>query len=421
MRVAVLSLVECAGDDPSVLRGYLPIGGRSLLHHQIGFALSLGCKRIVVMAEGISGELVALQHVVEAKGAQFHVVATARALAPLLQPDDDVFTLGDGLLAMPTALHDMLGAGPVLLTLPVESAVPLGFERIDINSAFAAAMRFPGRAAAALADLPPEWNAQSALLRLALQARIPQRSVPSAMLDDGRWRLVRTEEEAHQAERRWLRWHTDKAGIGAGSPGGAAAVAIVHRFGPALLHAGTRPALVGLAAGLVGLLGGGLGWLGSFAAGFALLGLCWLIEHVASLLANVERDSLLASGFARRSVEAFHLLIDAGFVILATWRSQLPASPWGLRAFAPIMLIVALRLLPVALPDRRWAQWCEDRLLVGIALALVSMILPFDITLGLAVILMIGACLVVLQLARNGSGSVALSKGSPNSQLTSRP
>lgn len=421
LRVAVLSLIEATGDDPSVLRGYLPIGGRSLLRHQIGFALSLGCKRIVLMAEGISGELVALQHVVEAGAAQFHVVATARALAPLLQPEDDVFVLGDGLLAMPAAMRDLLDAGPVLLTLPVESAVPLGFERIDINHAFAGTMRIPGRVAAALAELPPEWNAQSALLRLAIQARTAQRSVPSAMLDDGRWRIVRNEDDAHQAERRWLRWHTDKAGIGAGSPSEAAAVAIVLRLGPALLHAGTRPALIGLAAGLVGLLGGGLGWLGSFAAGFALLGLCWLIEQVASLLGQVERDSLLASGFARRSVEAFHLLIDVGFVVLATWRSQLPATPWGLRAFAPILLICALRLLPVALPTNRWARWCEDRLLVGIVLALTSMFLPFDVTLGLAVITLFGTCLVALQLGRNESGSVALAKGSPNSQLTSRP
>lgn len=420
MRVAVLSLIEAAGTDPGALRGYLPIGGRSVLRHQIGFALSLGCKRIVVMAEGISSELVALQHVVEAGGAQFHVVATARALVPLLQPEDDVFVLGDGLLAMPDALRDLLEAGPVLLTLPVETALPRGFERIDINNAFAAAMRFPGRVAAALADLPPEWNAQSALLRLAIQARIPQRGVASSLLDDGRWSILRSEEAALQAERGWLRLHTDVAGSGAGSPGETIAVAIVRRFGPAMLHAGTRPALVGLAAGLVGLLGGGLGWLESFAAGFVLLGLGWLVERVASLLGQVERDSLLASGLARRSIEIFHFLIDAGFVVLATWRSELPAVPWGLRAFAPILLICALRLLPVALPSHRWARWLEDRLLVGIALSLASLFLPFDVTIALAVIGLIGTCLVTLQIGHAKGGMGGTQTGSPNPQLTTR-
>lgn len=420
MRVAVLSLIEAAGADPGVLRGYLPIGGRSILRHQIGFALSLGCKRIVVTAEGISGELVALQHVVESGGAQFHVVATARALVPLLQPEDDVFVLGDGLLAMPDAIRELLEAGPVVLTLPVETALPLGFERIDINSAFAGAMRFPGRVAAALADLPPEWHTQSALLRLAVQARIAERGVPSSLLDEGRWAIVRSEEAAHQAERRWLRLHTDNAGGGAGSPGEAIARVIVQRFGPAMLHAGTRPALVGLAAGLVGLLGGGLGWLESFAAGFVLLGLGWLVERVASLLGQVERDSLLATGLARRSVEMFHVLIDTGFIVLATWRSELPSAPWGLRAFAPILLICALRLLPLALPTKGWSRWLEDRFLIGLLLSLTSVFLPFDITIAVAVIALIGTCLVMLQTGRIKSGSAGALKGSPNPELTTR-
>lgn len=153
MRVAVLSLIETShpaqaagvpATMPAGLRGYLPIGGRSLLRHQIGLALSLGAKRIVVMAEGISGELVALQHVVEAGGARFHVVATARALVPLLAPEDDVIVVGDGLIAMPDVFRDLIEAGPCVLTLPAENALPLGFERIDINHAFAGAMRLPG-------------------------------------------------------------------------------------------------------------------------------------------------------------------------------------------------------------------------------------------------------------------------------------
>lgn len=421
MRVAVLSLIEAAGAEPGGLRGYLPIGGRSLLRHQIGLALSLGARRIVVMAEGISGELVALQHVAEAGGAQFHVVATARALVPLLPPEDDVIVLGDGLLAMPEALRELIEAGPVVLTLPVETGLPLGFERIDINSAFAAAMRFPGRIAAGLADLPPEWNAQSALLRLAVQGRVAQRGIPSALLDDGRWNIVRSEEEAHVAERQWLRLHTSLSadGAGAGSPGELLAMAVVRRFGPALLHAGTRPALVGLAAGIVGLLGGGLGWLGNFAIGFVLLGLAWLIERVASLLGQVERDSLLASGLARRSVGIFHLLIDLGLVTLAGWRSELPASvavPFGLNFFAPLLLVGGARLVRLALPGRSAKGWLSDRLVLGFLLALYSAFLPFDVAIGLSVLALLGSCLLALQFAADVRPA-----GSPNPQLTSRP
>ncbi|WP_197274622.1 hypothetical protein [Novosphingobium sp. AAP83] len=171
---------------------------------------------------------------------------------------------------------------------------------------------------------------------------------------------------------------------------------------------------------MIGLLGGGVGWLGNYALGFLLLGVGWLIERVASLLAQVERDSLLASGFARRSAHVFHWLIDAGFIILATWRSELPQSPWGLPAFAPILLIFALRLLPLALPDSRWPHWFEDRIVVGFGLALSSAFLPFDSTICLAVIALIGTCLLSLQSAQNERRFHAPSKGSPNPQLTTR-
>lgn len=424
MRVAVLSLMESIGADPGALRGYLPIGGRSVLRHQIGLAVALGARRIVVLAEGISGELVALQHVAEAGGAQFHVVATARALVPLLAPEDDVIVLGDGLLAMPDAVSDAIENGPVVLTLPGETAVPMGFERIDLNHAFASVMRIPGRIAAGLADLPAEWNAQSALLRLAVQARVTQRGVPAAMLEDGRWNIVRGEDEAHNTERLWLRLHTGLAGKAAVSPGQRLAIMVVRRFGPALLHAGTRPALVGLAAGVVGLLAAGLGWLGNYALAFALMGAAWLVERVASLLGQVERDSLLASGLARRGTALFHALIDAGLVALAAWRSELPdhpAVPPGAGAFAPVLLLIGVRLVSLVLAERPWAQWIADRLLLSLMLSIASALLPFDASLAVAVVALFAVCLAMLHFGAPGHSAAVAAQRVPNLQLTDRP
>ncbi|MFN3554053.1 MAG: hypothetical protein ACK4UL_13175 [Novosphingobium meiothermophilum] len=416
MRVAILSLIEHVpstqpGVQPGLLRGLLPVGGRSLLRHQIGLALHIGAKRIVVVAEGISAELVALQHCAEAGGAQFHVVATARALVPLILPEDDVIVLGDGLLAMPDAVRGFLDSGPAVLTLPIETALPLGFERIDLNHASAAAMRLPGRVVASLADLPPEWNVQSALLRLAVQARAAMRAIPSAMLDDGRWTMVRSEPEALQAEQRWLRLHTDPGDGGKAIPGERLAVAGVRRFGPALLHAGTRPGLVGLGAGLVLLLAAGLGWLGYHATAFALVGLGWFIERIASLIGRVERDSLLAAGLTRHGSAVFHLLIDASLVALASWRSELrliTGLPAGAAAFVPLLLVASLRLVPLALPHRRWASILKDRLLAGLALACASLLLPFDLAMAVAVLVLLGGCMWDLQFG----------KASPNPQLT---
>lgn len=411
MRVAILSLVEQvssgqSGAEPRMLRGLLPVGGRSLLRHQIGLALHLGARRIVVLAEAMRAELVALQHVAEAGSAQFHVVATGRALVPLVLPEDDVIVLGDGLLAMPDAARALVESGPSVVTFPIEAALPHGFERIDINHAGAAVMRIPGRIVAGLADLPPEWNVQSALLRLAVQARLTMRAAPSAMLDDGSWTIVRSEHDALQAEQRWLRLHTDPGDDRRAIPGERLAVALVRRFGPALLHAGTRPGLVGLGAGVTLLLAAGLGWLDHHAIAFVLVGLGWLTERIASLIGRVERDSLLATGLTRHSSALFHLLVDVSLVALASWRSDLRmigGLPAAAAVFVPLLLIASLRLVPLALPHRRWALVLNDRLLVSIALAGTSLLLPFDLAAAAAVLVLLGFCLFDLQFGRPSS------------------
>lgn len=397
MRVALLSLMDAVVGEPLALRGLLPIGGRSILRHQLGLAMALGCARIVVLAETLTGDLVALQHAAEAGGARFHVIASARALAPLVAAEDELLVLGEGLLAMPEDALRLLSDGPVVLTLPVETGLVAGFERIDLNSANAGAMVLPGKLVAGLGDLPGDWNPGSALLRIAMQARVSQREVPSVLLDQGRWRLIRDEAEAHRAEPGWVRLHT--AGAHLRSPGRWIAASVVRWLGPALLHAGTRPYVIVLAAAVTAVLGGGAGWFGWPGIGFAMLAFAWLLQQVAGLLARVERDSLLAwSGRAPLDIAA-DWGFDAVFIALCAWRSEIPAVtgvPWGIAWFPPVILFLLLRLLWRLQPDEGWTWWLTDRFVAGAVLAGCSVLLPFDFTLRLLVVsLLVGGLVLV--------------------------
>ena len=418
MRVALLSLMDAVVGEPQALRGLLPIGGRSILRHQLGLAMALGCARIVVLAETLTGDLVALQHAAEAGGARFHVIASARALAPLVSPEDELLVLGEGLLAMPEDALRLLGNGPVILTLPVETGLAAGFERIDINSANAGAMLLPGKLVAGLGDLPGDWSPGSSLLRLAVQARLIQRELPAILLDQGRWRLIRDEAEAHRAEPGWVRLHT--AGAHLRSPGLWIAASIVRWLGPALLHAGTRPYVIVLAAAITALLGVGAGWFGWPGIGFALLALGWLVQQVAGLLARVERDSLLAPSVLAPSVLAWsgrapldiaaEWGLDAMLITVCAWRSEFPAVtgvPWGTAWFAPIVLFLLLRLLWRLQPGQNWTWWLTDRFVAGMLLAAFSVLLPFDFTLRVLVISLMVAGLI---LARH-AGDPALAQG----------
>ncbi|MEI6643309.1 MAG: hypothetical protein WCL10_14825 [Novosphingobium sp.] len=391
--------------EPQGLRGLLPIGGRSILRHQLGLAMALGCSRIVVLAETLTGDLVALQHAAEAGGARFHVIASARALAPLVAAEDELLVLTEGLLAMPEDALRLLGDWPVILTLPVEAGLPLGFERIDINSAGAGAMLLPGKMIAALGDLPGDWNPGSALLRIASQARVVQRELPAVLLDQGRWRLIRDEAEAHRAEPGWVRLHTASALVR--SPGLWIAAGVVRLLGPALLHAGTRPYVIALAAAITALLGAGAGWFGWSAAGFAMLALAWLVLQVAGLLARVERDSLLAwSGGASFDVLA-EAALDCMLITLCAWRSEIPAVtgvPWGIAWFPPVVLLLLVRLLRRLQPEEPWTFWLNDRFVVGALLAVTSVLLPFDFVLRVLVVSLI---VVGLVLGRRGDAGAA--------------
>jgi len=379
LRVALLSLMDAAHGEPQGLRGLLPIGGRSILRHQLGLAMALGCARIVVLAETLTGDLVALQHAAEAGGARFHVIASARALAPLVAAEDELLVLGEGLLAMPEDALRLLGDGPVVLTLPVETGLPLGFERLDINNAGAGAMLLPGKLIAGLSELPGDWNPGSALLRIAAQARVVQRELPALLLDQGRWRLIRDEAEAHRAEPGWVRLHT--AGAQVRSPGLWIAAGVVRMLGPALLHAGTRPYVIALAAVVIALLGSGAGWFGWCGPGFAMLALAWLVQQVAGLLARVERDSLIAWSGGAPLDQFAEWVLDGMFITLCAWRSEIPAVtgvPWGITWFPPVVLFLLLRLLRRVQPEEHWTWWLNDRFIVGAALASASLFLPFD-------------------------------------------
>ncbi len=398
MRVGLLSITDAVSGELPGLRGYLTIGGRSLARHQLGLVLALGCTRIVVVTDALTSEVIALQQATEAAGARFHVITSAHALLPLVTAEDDLIVLGDGLLMQPEAAVPALDAASGVLALPVEAGMAAGFERIDINHAFAGAMRLPGRVVAGLGDLPPEWNTHAALLRLAVQARVPLRMLPEAVLTNAHWQLVRNEDEAHAAEPVWLRLHTASGHVR--SPGEWIVARTVHLAGPALLHAGTRPWVVALGGVVALLLAVGSGWFGWRTPGFALLALAWTLARVAQMMADIERRALLENGNRAPTGVWFEWVIDGAFVALAAWRSDLSHSsggPLGIAWFAPLMLILLLHLLPRVVPAQAMTWWLRDRMVAGIALALCSAVLPFDACLHAAPLALLIWALVVVR------------------------
>jgi hypothetical protein len=394
LQVALLSTLEPSDDDPSSPRALLRLGGRSIVHAQLGTALALGCERVICVADGTAREVVALQHAAERAGANFQVTADGRGLARMVRPNDELLVLLDGLVADAGEIARLLGLRDAMVVQPAEAGVASGYERIDARHAGAGVLRLNGRLVARLAELPAEWNPISALLRIAVQEGVRQVALPQALVDAGKWVLVRSDADAHRFEPQWLRLHT--AGASAGGPGAWLATRLVERLGPAVLHAGTRPATVAIAAVILLLFGLGLAWAGIPSAGFALLGVAWLVRRAASLLARIDRDALPATRGRIRAGTIFGAVLDAGFVVAATWRFQDETGAGTMPAVAAFVALVPfglLRLIPQVFAVRRWAPWFEDRLVAAVALAAASLSEVFGLALVAAGLVLLAAAL----------------------------
>ena len=336
-----------------------------MARQQLGIALALNCERIVCLAPTLTSDILELQHVAEARGAQFNVIAGPRALLGLISANDEVIALADGLFGSTAETVDLLSESQAVLIQPIEQGLAAGFERIDINHAAAGAIRIPGRLVEQIATLPADCDPVSALQRIALQAGVRQRQIPTPGQDGLFWTLVRSDAEAHTIEPQWIRQRTrDTVPLG---PARGLALLAVRSFGPALLHAGSGARALVIAAVVLALLALGAGWFGLPVLGLGLIALGWVLRESAALLARIEHeaqprrrgiDSLAAYGWA----------IDGVIVLLLGWGAGIdPAHSWLDRMFPPFMLVAQLRIV-AAIHDGRWGAWLTDRSLLSLVL-----------------------------------------------------
>lgn len=361
--------MELAQAGNPLPRAYLRLGGVTLAQHQLLVALAAGCERIACVAKALDADLLALQHAAERAGARFHMISGPRGLSGLVTANDELLVFGDGLVPAVKDSVELIGQTPVVLVLPAENAVPLGYERIDLNHAAAGLMLLPGSLAERLNDLSPDAEAVSALLRIALQAGNTQRLVPQAIVASGHWLLIRDEDQAHNAEMDWMERHT--SGLGK-SPGLAIATFAVRSFGPALLHAGSGGRALALASLLLLAIVTGLSWFGWFSIAIGICAPAWLLHKTASIIEQIQSDTLGRKQGIVSADQPFGWLFDtvlAGTLVFAT--AYVPGEALWQRAFAPFMLFGLLHVVTRGI-GARWSSWAGDRLLLSLALCALS-------------------------------------------------
>lgn len=364
MRIALISLQATADDAPDVALGALALGGLSIAERQLDFALALGCERVVCVAEGLDPRVLALQHRTEAAGAQFNLIAGARWLLGLVHANDEVVAIADGLLLASDEAQKALAGGAGVLVLPVEAGLAAGFERIDLNHAWAGVLAMHGRLVERLAELPPDCDPISGLLRIALQGRVPKRVLPEAVLADERWALIRTRHQFAELVPGWFR--RNAAAPDWRAPGKGLARLAVRRLGGMLLERRVRSSWLtgfGLVLAGVGIVAA---WFGAGVGAFLSLAVGSLLAEGGSAL------TALAGAGVERGKDRFAALpgglLDAALVAIVALALS---GAWSERLFTALVLAGLLRVA-ARLAPHRWAETMEDRAVLAAILAIAA-------------------------------------------------
>ena len=378
VRVALISLPHPQdGPAPELL-------GKSLAQRQVEFARQCGCEAVVVHAHGFTPEVLVLRHQTEAAGLRLQVINNAHALAGVIGDQDSLLVLQGDLLPMADEIASLLAVPELVLVVDAGPGIQAGFERIDLDRAWAGALVVSGAAVPQLEKLPEDSDPAPSLLRIALQRRTPTTRIAENLLDSGNWHVLAHGTALPDLERKLVQ-------RALGERAGGAVSAVVARLGLGMLGprlAGEKRARMGsaflfcllLLAGLVAV------WAGSAPVGFLLMALAAPIAGFAIGLAR-----LAAAPFG--AVRRWPALYWLGDLALLAGGVLAIESFWYRQALAPLVIVAGLVLL-----DRRslhkFAEPVRDRGLIAVLACIGTIFMPAEQALSCIALLILLANIV---------------------------
>lgn len=376
MRAALIAI-------PHPGEGVMPaIAGKSIAQRQLLFAREAGCESVIAFGGGASPDGIDLRHAAERMGMKYQVISTAHALPGIIRDDDSLLVLQPGLLPESRAALDLLRAeGDRVLVVSAGPGAVAGLERIDLDRAWAGALTIPGRWLGKLSSLPEDVAPHAALLRIALQQRLPEARLADSTLDDGKWTLITSQEAAASRALAWQRTH-----LGETPPGAISrwlGKSLVFALGSRLLDLPyVRPVILALSAILLG---------GGVAAGFyerPVLGFALTALSVPVLEVFLAISRLGVAPFGRlKRLPWMRMGVDLGLLALGIMAIDSLAHR---SVFPPVVLASALFLL-----DRRaLTQWIEplrDRMVIAGLIAIVAAISTPELAIMLAGLMVLAA------------------------------
>lgn len=355
--VALIALVGASETLPDGgLRALVTVAGETLIERQAVRLADVGVTHIAVAVATVPADLLATCDRIRRRGVKVTPVRDAADLTALVQEDDRVLLVADGLRAGGTHYAAIAKPGAPAILVTGDTPLTQGFERID------AARRWGGLAAISrdmvseLAAMPGEWDMMLTLLRLAVQSGARRLYCEPALFEQGEIAIVADRPTAALIEQSSLQ-QVEYGGMGLGRS--AVMMPVVRLFGPLLVKsprtAKYLPYVTALLWAAVGLLAA----CGLAAAG-ALVAIAGGLCLAAMRFLSAFRAESAGQDRARQVIRNFALVLLATFPWLVSLAGPAHAMPaFAEAALAPCLAatILLARTLYEDGAERRRFHW----------------------------------------------------------------
>lgn len=170
MLAGLIFAIEEASDRPGTLVATLPFGGMTLLEYQIRLLASAGAEQVLIAVGRMTPALLAAVDRARGGRTAVAIVRSAEEAAEKVHPDARVLVIADGLVTTDPVLDRMTEGGPEALLVTDDAQSPAAIERLDMRHCWAGIARISVAQLGQIAQMPDDYDFQSALLRVAAQS-----------------------------------------------------------------------------------------------------------------------------------------------------------------------------------------------------------------------------------------------------------
>lgn len=350
MLAGLIFATDDAQDRPDMLAASLPFGGSTLIEFQARLIVGAGASQIVVVVTRLTPELTGALNRIKRRGVAVDTVRTAREAAEKLHPLARVILIADALVTTERIVALLSGEGREAILVTADANALPGLERVGHDAIWAGMARIGAQRIVEVAELPPDYDFASTLLRVTAQAGADQ--VPLSAIDAG---------AGHWVERNSVRLRDRNAAMMAALVTDRVPwvdryliAPIAKRVLPMLVARAVPSIAISAGGGLVLLLGlGAIGW------GWPTIGLAFAIVALG-VLTTGEALSWARDEPEQARVQRFAELGGAGLAVLLVglWLTRSSGDTGGIVAALSTLVMAALveRAATISARRRWWSS-----------------------------------------------------------------